>query len=429
MLLEQKIATWEVDTLFHEIALQPIDRVSIDQELLDLTHKERTSLFPWRGQFSPQLIELLLKEYARTNAAVLDPFVGSGTTLFEAARRYLTSYGAEINPAAFTMASTVHFVNVPLNERRDWLARAESLIRKFFRPDRDLFTWAEYLRIEDEPAVPFKEAVDNLFAEASFSPSLHTIVANTIMKYIDYEGNGNHRSISDAFRQYAKIVEKLPESQCQTSALLCDARALPFTEAEIDLVITSPPYINVFNYHQNYRRAMELMGWNLLRVAPSEIGSNRKHRSNRFLTVVQYAIDMYQTLRELQRLLKIDGRVIIVIGRESRVRGVSFDNPLILSSLAVAGAGFKLVQHQERKFTNRFGQIIYEDLLHLVPDSFLPNVDDRVARSIATAVLDRAASQESRADVLKDIAAAREQAHLVKASPIFHGQSARVTIV
>ena len=62
----------------------------------------------------------------------------------------------------------------------------------------------------------------------------------------------------------------------------------------IDFVITSPPYINVFNYHQNYRKSVEATGFNVLEVARSEIGSNRKFRSNRFLTVIQYALDIYQ---------------------------------------------------------------------------------------------------------------------------------------
>lgn len=48
--------------------------------------------------------------------------------------------------------------------------------------------------------------------------------------------------------------------------------AIPF-----GLVLTSPPYINVYNYHQQYRASAEALGWDLLEVAKTEIGSNRKH--------------------------------------------------------------------------------------------------------------------------------------------------------
>jgi len=49
---------------------------------------------------------------------------------------------------------------------------------------------------------------------------------------------------------------------------------------------------------------MEALSWNVLKVAKSEIGSNRKHRSNRFLTVIQFCLDIAQTFNEMVRVLK-----------------------------------------------------------------------------------------------------------------------------
>jgi hypothetical protein len=66
------------------------------------------------------------------------------------------------------------------------------------------------------------------------------------------------------------------------------------------------------------------MGWDLLRVAPSEIGSNRKNRGNRFRTVVQYCLDMEQALISFWHSLKSDGLMILVVGRESNVRKLLF---------------------------------------------------------------------------------------------------------
>ena len=59
---------------------------SDDQHRLDIVEKERTSALPWRGQFSPQLIEYLLSKHCKKGDYVLDPFCGSGTVLLEAAR-------------------------------------------------------------------------------------------------------------------------------------------------------------------------------------------------------------------------------------------------------------------------------------------------------------------------------------------------------
>src|SRR5947208_12976005 len=112
----------------------------------------------------------------------------------------------------------------------------------------------------------------------------------------------------------------MPYTKASLKFFNCDARRLPIQDGLIGLVITSPPYINVFNYHQQYRASVEALGWDLLEVARSEIGSNRKHRGNRFLTVIQYCLDMTDAILELRRVCTDGARIILVVGRESNVR-------------------------------------------------------------------------------------------------------------
>ena len=131
------LASDQIISLFKEINDLPYDRDSIPQECLDLANKFRTSLFPWRGQFSPELVELFLKKYAQESSVILDPFVGSGTTLFEAARKGLTCYAAEINPSAIEMAKTAYFMNLPLAKRKAIIQAAYALAEDQVRP----FTW------------------------------------------------------------------------------------------------------------------------------------------------------------------------------------------------------------------------------------------------------------------------------------------------
>lgn len=69
---------------------------------------------------------------------------------------------------------------------------------------------------------------------------------------------------------------------------------------------------------------MEKLGWFPLNAAKSEIGANRKFRQNRFLTVIQYAQDLGQTLDELARVMKPEAIGVMVVGRESKVLGKSF---------------------------------------------------------------------------------------------------------
>ena len=74
----------------------PLDRTSVAQALLNIDNKQRSNLFPWNGQFSPQLIEVLLRTYAPEKALVLDPFAGSGSTLAAAALAGRSYIGVEL---------------------------------------------------------------------------------------------------------------------------------------------------------------------------------------------------------------------------------------------------------------------------------------------------------------------------------------------
>ncbi len=91
----------------------------LQPSLLNIEDKNRSNLFAWRGQFSPQLIEYLLDEYCLPGSVVLDPFAGSGTVLLEAALMSLPAYGFEINPAAWCFSKLYEFTNTDKEQRKE----------------------------------------------------------------------------------------------------------------------------------------------------------------------------------------------------------------------------------------------------------------------------------------------------------------------
>lgn len=399
-----------------------IDKSSILQERLDLKTRERTNYFPWRGQFSPELVYTLLDQYSSSNFVVLDPFAGSGTTLYESARKKLTCYGAEINPAAVVFSRSYEFVNLDKEERSKLVLKTKKIIEEALpRLTRStLFSHEEKSGDNSITERIFRE----LIQKSTEDSYVNNILLNSIIRF--YSLKSRNKTVSDrlllAFNQHVTIINSLPYSQKPCKIYLADARELPNQNSSVDLVITSPPYINVFNYHQNHRNVMELAGWDILEIAKSEIGSNRKNRGNRFLTVVQYSIDMLQSLLELKRVVKKNGRIIIVIGRESKIRGVSFENFKILSSLALYGAGLNLVCRQERKFTNRFGQEIVEDILHLSPTSYeIRGSDTEIGREIGARFLQNAL-KAANGEVKEDIEIAIKSIEKVGPSPMLVGE-------
>ncbi|WP_456452842.1 DNA methyltransferase [Thermococcus sp.] len=76
----------------------------LDWELaFDLvSERERTKhvhrLHPYKGKFIPQLVEYFLRNYFKPVDIVLDPFMGSGTTLVQALEMGIHSIGVDISP-------------------------------------------------------------------------------------------------------------------------------------------------------------------------------------------------------------------------------------------------------------------------------------------------------------------------------------------
>ncbi len=390
----------------------PIDAGEIPQQALDLANRTRTNPFPWRGQFSPGLVELLLKTYAKREFRVLDPFAGIGTTLVEAARNDLASIGTEINPAAVTMAGSVMFLPFRLDERKATIERVRGLLRENCSVNQPLWSGPE-----EQPGSPAARLV-SLLESDQISARERSLLQNTLIRLLEVESEHIWEDVFRCYRQHCEIVLSLPHSTEECRIENADARALPVGDSSVDLILTSPPYVNVFNYHQNNRRAMELLGWDLLEVARSEFGSNRKNRGNRFLTVVQYCIDMFTALLEMKRALKPDGRAIIVVGRESAVRGIAFKNGLLVGMLATA-AGFRIRTRQERKFKNKFGYIIFEDILHIQPSTDRVSVGTGAATEIASEALEVALGDATQSDVREDVRNAIEGADQVLPSPIY----------
>jgi hypothetical protein len=230
-------------------------------------------------------------------------------------------------------------------------------------------------------------------------------------------------SIDKVFTVWNKLkslVIELPFSEKQILVFHADARKTPLPDSSVDLVVTSPPYINVFNYHQQYRASVESLNWDLLRVAKSEIGSNRKHRGNRFLTVIQFCLDMAQSFNELTRVCRPNARLILIVGRESMVRGTPFFNGEIVAEIGYRALGFDLILKQERVFRNRFGQDIFEDILHFSPPMSDPgNSFLECTRTIARDVLELAFVQAP--DKAKEgIELAITKVNQVRPSPLFN---------
>jgi hypothetical protein len=327
----------------------PIDRYEITQSLLNIDDKKRSNFFAWSGQFSPQFIETLLEQYAGDGFTVADPFLGSGTVIHECARKNISAVGCELNPSAYCMAKTYELCRLNKEQRENLIQTVEEiLVVVSFNPN----------------------PLDSLLhiTREKLSSPVHDIVSLIVVLLDLFNNTFSRDLLFDKWGKLAWIIRSLPYSSSTVHAMLGDARKLEIRENEMDLIITSPPYINVFNYHQKYRRSVESLGYDVLKIARKEIGANRKNRGNRYLTVIEYCIDMSLALREMARVAKPNARLILVVGRESNILSTAFSNSELIYELAHGVHGFPLILKQQRVFKNKFGQMIYEDILHFSND-------------------------------------------------------------
>jgi len=387
----------------------------LTQDRLNVSEKKRSNIFSWRGQFTPQFVEYLLEELAVGATTVADPFCGSGTVLLEAASRGIDAYGLELNPAAYAMAKFVALSKLPLKERMELVHHVEGHIRTCCRDfgDQPLWDSSSDYRVKARHLLSFGRV---LFDQCETKSE--TLLATVTLFETEGKRNGDLvPSVLSGFERIRSHLNRLPHIENAPKVYLCDARlAHTAIRAECDLIITSPPYINVFNYHQNHRAIVELLGFDILKVARSEIGSNRKNRQNRFRTVVQYAIEMERCLSSFSQILVDDGLLAIVLGRESNVRGIPFRNGDMVAEIAKKSGIFVLDSVHERMFTSRFGKTIYEDILVLKKTNG-PSASN-VARHIAACHLDEALSTKANEDVLQDIRDSIEGIEEIPESPL-----------
>lgn len=379
----------------------PIDKTSIPQRELNIDNKTRSNLFAWNGQFSPQFVETLLSHYAQVGDVVVDPFAGSGTTLCEAARKGISAYGVELNASAYYMAKTYELANTSLSEREKLIKSVEEILESISKTDEILTTITRAIRQNH--------------------PSALSALLSTLIILVDLFNN--NLSISLLYMKWNKLkntVLDIPFSSAQIKVDMGDSRKLRYDSGEATLLITSPPYINVFNYHQKYRRSVEALGYDVLAIAKNEFGSNRKNRGNRLLTVIQYCIDMALSIKEAMRVCRQNARMIYVVGRESNVLGYSFCNSRLIFEIATEIFQLPFLLRQERSFKNRFGQIICEDILHfenVQTENFLgENALEDAARSIAVRILHEKAQMYPDSKNIKLVLEAIEKAKNINKS-------------
>jgi len=349
------------------------------------------------AKFIPQVARRLIEEHSGAGDTVLDPFMGSGTTLVEAIVSGRKARGIDINPAAVVASRAktraieperLHKALVSFCTQIEPLEDEEpgQMLFKLgavMPSDRDRLDWW-FPRDQQHRLAAILSAIERTedeavrdFLRCGFSHALKT-ASYWLMKSSKptrdkkklAEGVPNpvaplRRHLAKMERANARFWEALPEAMREAAEVRAgDARSLPWEDGTVDLVVTSPPYVTSYEYaHLHELTTLWLGALADLAVtrdqfigsaaarnraeaeAESEIGREivaalRGQSQAMAEEVRQYFLDMQDVFRETHRVLRPGGTLCNVIGNTT-LKGVEVLNAEVHAEILLA-LGFEL---------------------------------------------------------------------------------------
>jgi len=291
-------------------------------------------LAPYVGRFPAALARFFILNLSDPGQVVFDPWSGGGTTALEA----LLCDRAAVASDAFAYAYTLsHAKGNPMTYGafdaylRDKLAEAR---RVTTRPHRMLDnphmrvsfsdrTLADILRLRHVMAGD--TSAEALFLKAVIAGILHGPTKSFLSApqkdqtssspaYIKrfLAANKVARPVRDIYTCAMAKAERSLDHALPTrraTVLRADSRALPLPDGSVDLVVTSPPYMEVLDYPWNNWVRLWWLGEDRLKEAGKLMQSGRE---------IVYRAFMRASLAELYRVMRPDSAAVIVIGDVNR---------------------------------------------------------------------------------------------------------------
>lgn len=249
--------------------------------------------FRYSAGFSADWVEDLVRQFAP--AAVLDPFAGSGTAVLAAQAAGASAYGYESHPFVARIAAAKTHWNQSESEIADATKRLLAFARR--HPASMPSKFPDLLGKCFQPEV-LQDLCSIRAAYVAMSEDLSTEIAEllwlaltAILRSCSHVGtaqwqyvlpNKRKAKAADPFSAYRqKIAEMTSDivafraNRTTSSAVILphDARTVPesIPMGSIDLVVTSPPYPNNYDYADATRLEMtfwgEIQGWGDLQEA------------------------------------------------------------------------------------------------------------------------------------------------------------------
>jgi DNA modification methylase len=299
----------------------------------------------YTAKFIPQIPAKLIRYFCRGNDVVIDPFVGSGTTLVEAKLLGCHSYGLDTNPLAIKIANAkTMLVNEKIVDEIDrfigWLRLQSEEVKLNSSSEKNITLFDDsHLWFRNDVAYKISLILCEL---QTYSPDVQNFVEIGLSDLLKGMSNARMDSVTPVlpgepvyidrkhyYRQINNLTRQIPvyrrmisqlmaarmailefnketDSQLACKPILADARELSSFVKRCNLVVTSPPYWSAQNYENLHMLSFKLFG--LKTVNGTEIGRNSS----------DYLEDMKKVFAQIAQVL--NGYFALVIGEDDKNR-------------------------------------------------------------------------------------------------------------
>lgn len=354
--------------------------------------------YRYKEGYSIELVDYLIKEYCKNpNGIILDPFLGSGTTILGARKNNMNSIGYEVNPFScfLSKAKTDKYSKKDLNEFKktyiNIISNAKTMKVNYELPKLSFSNKVFDKHIETY-LMTVKYLIDEVDSRKTYKNLLLIGWLSSIEKFSNYKKSGNGLkirktkkpiviSIDEVFKyleeEYNNIYIDLNSENNNVKCNIYNKSSLTMRDDlkrnSITGIIFSPPYANCFDYTEIYK--LELWFGNFVNeyndLKELRTKSLRSHLNSSLednddsinkseilkrlieqlsekevwdkkipIMLKNYFSDMFKIIDDSFYLLEKDGFCNIIVGN-SAYGGIVFPTDLILSEYAKS-IGFKV---------------------------------------------------------------------------------------
>lgn len=345
--------------------------------ILELDKYKRNSYFthnihPYPAKFIPQIPRELILRLSKKDDWVLDPFCGSGTTLVEAKLTCRNSIGVDVNPLS-CLISKVKVTSLSLDN-------ISEIKKVLFIIKRDIlrnvkFEQPEYPNIDLWFSEKAKNSLSvirhylNAIEYGSVKEFLSVAFSSIVVKASNQESDTSYRSIKknlneeQIWNMFAKKVNDMlirirdfQSTACPTISEIYnhDSRNLSFIQKKIDLIVTSPPYLNSYDYYLYHKHRMLWLSMDVSTTQEFEFGSRNKH-NDKHESLSDYLKSLKKVVSSASMKLKEGGYFSLVTG-DGILRGELIKMNREMDQLfdEIGYRKLREIRFNQRKYTRSF---------------------------------------------------------------------------